>query len=149
MICAEHGSVSVAKLLIAAKCDVNLQESELGNTALHIAATKYAEDTVGEAKWEDMIGVLCDEGKAPALFNDKGKCPDAGGDEADFCVQQWMADAEKLGKVARKDQQKQRQEAQRQAFNKAQEEYQNSCSDAMVTVMDSGSHEGYKGAMHL
>lgn len=50
---------------------------------------------------------------------------------------------------ARKDQKERRLAASRDLMNQKQEEYQNSCSAAMVAVMEAGSHEGYKGAMHL
>jgi len=102
-----------------------------------------------QAKWEEMIDVLVNEGKAACLFNTKGDLPDAGGDEADYTVQKWLAEAEKIGKDARKNQKSQRMEAARQAFNAKQEEYQNSCSDVMVAVMDSSVSDGYKGAQHL
>lgn len=57
--------------------------------------------------------------------------------------------AEKQSKEARLAQKEQRMQATADAFNAKQSEYQASCSAAMVAVMDSGSHEGYKGAQHL
>jgi len=47
-ICAMHGSPAVARLLIAAKADVSLPELSKGNTALHLSATQYKDDSVGE-----------------------------------------------------------------------------------------------------
>lgn len=64
-------------------------------------------------------------------------------------MQNLMDKAEKQSKEARMAQKEQRMQRTADAINQKQKQYIDSCSAAMVSVMDSGSHEGYKGAQHL
>lgn len=100
------------------------------------------QDPHGDIKFEDQIKFLIHAG-AVALEDGVGGLPDPG-PQADFRTARLLDEAVTKGEAARKEQRRARQERAAAAFSTKVGDYQAGCSAAMVGVMDSGSHEGYK-----
>ena len=144
----KSANLEVVQALLAAGADPNLEDrTPRQATPLHYAADAYAGDDTGDAKYEEVIKALIEAG-AVGLVDRNQKLPDVGPD-ADFAVTEMLSKAEKAGVQARKDQKQRRLDYANQLMMNKQLEYQNGCSAAMVSVMDAGSHEGYKGSQHM
>ena len=118
-----------------------------GASPLHYAAEAYAADPEGDPRFEEVLRALVGAG-AVGIFDRKNALPDPG-DDADYQVAALVQQAEKAGEAERAAQRDRRRRANTDLINAKQKEYQDGCSAAMVAVMEAGSHEGYKGAMHL
>eukprot|EP00854_Cymbomonas_tetramitiformis_P010494 gene10494-12412_t len=140
------GKIDVAKALLEAGCDPNIDDADL-NTCLHIAAKTYADDTTGDMAIEDIIGVLVDGGAMSFKNRDK-KLPDAGEDAATL-VQTKLEAAERSGKKEDSKRQADRKAKGMEAFGNAMVKHLTNASTCVgvqgVANTDCTNQSGFSG----